>query len=74
MAEELVEFVVASDCLCDGEVLLRGEVRKVSKSVYRELVAAGRVCRDEDAAEAAKSFAASRAPAPEDAGKGKAKA
>ncbi len=74
MAEEMVEFVVATDCLCDGEVFLRGETKKVSKSVYRELLATGRVSRDEADATAAKQFAASRAPAPEDAGKGKAKA
>lgn len=52
MAEEMIEFVVKADCLCDGEPLYRGEVKTLPKSVVTELRAAGRVCTEEEAATA----------------------
>lgn len=55
MAEESVEFVVGGDCSVDGEAFLVGEVRTVPKSIYRQLAAAGRVCKDPELAEQLKA-------------------
>lgn len=55
MAEGAVEFVVGSDCSVDGEAFLAGEVRSVPKGIYRQLAAAGRVCKDPELAEQLKA-------------------
>lgn len=76
MADHLVEFVVAADCigLEDGELYLRGETRKVPRSVYLALLGAGRVCRDAAAEGAARADLEARVAAeapPKPAGKAK---
>lgn len=62
MAEEPTHYdvVIASDCLVEGEPFLRGEERRVTRAIYRELMAAGRVARDEAAQSAAKKDAVAR--------------
>lgn len=62
MAEKRIEFVVAADCIGEGESYLRGETRTASEPVYRALRGAGRVCLDDAAAEAAQADLAARQP------------
>lgn len=74
MSEESVEFVVSGDCSVDGEAFLVGEVRTVPKSVYRALLAAGRVCKDPELAEILKAERARSSAPAEDPATAEAKA
>lgn len=70
-AEEMIEFVVKADCLCDGTPFYRGETKTLPQSLFNELKAAGRVCNEEEAA-IARAAAAAVAP-PVEGGDGKPK-